>query len=185
MEYAEDSKAKSIAADSTHGDCGSSDESDYPYLEELEEILRSPALTSRNGTYSDCEDDVYLSSTLENHHFRNDQVNSNFEFNTTFMDTPKSYLYLSTQPPINAVHMEVQENAKIPNNYNLAVDRSGTGLTTAHMMSKHKEALTSEGGDKMDNSLDNASIAEVFFAPSQRFVAMQPSFFLIESSLTL
>jgi hypothetical protein len=148
------------------------EEPDYNYLEELEHILRSPALQSMTCTYSECDDDVYLSTRSEEQHTAATASNK-FELNDDYdSEMPKSYLYRSTQPPRNAVHMEVQENAKIPHNYNLAVDRSGTGLAVpslaCHLMNKHKDAAANSVG--ADDSLDSLCLTEAFFASAQRCV---------------
>jgi len=138
------------------------------YLEELEHILRSPpTLQSLTCTYhySQCDDEVYLPMKLENAHDNNMGEKMNAASGSD--DMSMSYLYRSAQPPSNAVHMEVQENAKIPHNYHLAVDRSGTGLkihpiAAPQVISKHN--------DVVEDGLDSLFLTEAFFSSAQRFV---------------
>jgi hypothetical protein len=148
--------------------------------EYIDEILRSPVLENQTRNFVDSDHEGYLSSTsFDDQCFHNDTITANNSGELSVTDTdakPKSYPYLTSLPPTNAVHMELQENAKIPNIYQVAVDRSGTGKAVtsfaSHAICKQREAIIISAGDIRGEgkSIIGAVNAETFLDPSQRSV---------------
>ena len=154
-------------------------------LQDLDVLLNSPQLRPKRQIVSDNDASFFhidsaispSSSTDSNGNNNDDHDNSG---NSTQRISPRSQFLNNNANISNAVHMEVQENAKVPNLYHVPIRRSGGyghHVQQQSQIQQHQQVSnnnTGENSELVDEILrlteEDLTLTEKFLGNGHRYV---------------